>query len=72
MKIIVRKDVNQVDFLPSNKAQGLNVDSLDSVFTGMDIGQRTGWWLPDDGSWKAYKEIKTMFGKLGVSLVGVE
>ena len=24
----------------------------------MDIGQRTGWWLPDDGSWKAYQEIK--------------
>ena len=46
------------DFFPPYKAQGLNVDSLDSVFTGMDIGQRTGWWLPDDGSWKAYKEIK--------------
>ena len=46
------------DFFPAYKARGLNVDNLDSVFTGMDIGQRTGWWLPDDGSWKAYQQIK--------------
>ena len=46
------------DFFPPYKANGLNVDGLDHVFTGMDIGQRTGWWLPDDGSWKAYQEIK--------------
>ena len=31
------------DFFPPYKAQGLNVDSLDSVFTGMD--SRTTDWM---------------------------